>query len=69
MSENESEPTPEVMERSAGQVLAATGEQVLEGGALMLGGLMAKDAYNQVKSAIRPPQEPSSPPPDGDEDK
>lgn len=58
MTENNSDQptpttTPEVLERSAGQVLAQAGERLLDGGAATIGVLAAKDLYAKV--VHRPP--------------
>jgi len=59
------EPAPELAERSAGHLLALSGEAMLTGSAATIGGLAAKDAYEKVSDAIgnvihRPTEEPTS---------
>ena len=59
------EPAPELAERSAGHLLALSGEAMLTGGAATFGGLAAKDAYGKVSGAIKgiTHKEPPKPPP------
>ncbi len=52
-NEPEKQAEPEVLERSAGQVLAQAGERLLDGGAATIGVLAAKDLYAKV--IHRPP--------------
>lgn len=66
MNEQENEaieqPNDDLLTRSAGHLLAMTGEQVLEGGALMLGGLVVKDVHDKITGKFQPPEK--SPPAD-----